>query len=153
MSIGIPCSTANEINHTQWTTKFLSHQSPVHICCPTSSAVNICTPFKPYLTGLFNTTNYYYYYFFVHLVLEYFDKTNVLISLLSIINDSFNITLRFKELTCQKIKIYGYIFCITGSVSKLQWQFLCQPVRSLGCKYICWTIWREHFSICLHHYL
>lgn len=120
MSIGLSCSTANEINHTEWTTKFLSHQSLVHICCPTSSAVNICTSFKSYLTGLFNTTYYYYYYFFVHLVLKYFDKTNVLMSLLSIINDSFKITLRFKELTCQKIKIYGYIFCITGSVIKIQ---------------------------------
>lgn len=57
-SIGIPCWTANQINHIQRTRNCLSHQPFVHISCPTSSAVNFCTHFIPFFTGLFNTYNW-----------------------------------------------------------------------------------------------
>lgn len=57
-SIGIPCWTANQINHIQRTRNCLSHQPLVLISCPTSSAVNFCTHFKPFFTGLFNTYNW-----------------------------------------------------------------------------------------------
>lgn len=84
LSIGIPCWPANEINNMQRTTKYLSHQSLVHIICSTSFAVNCCTNFEQFLTGWFNTSIWSSIcrYYFVHLVLEYFDKTIVCFTLI-----------------------------------------------------------------------
>lgn len=90
--------------------------------------------------------------FFVHLMLDYFDKIIVWFTL--------NVLLGIMYNTCKKLiknfhgKRLRYInICITGSVNKIQRTLLFQLARSLGCKYICWTLWREQFCIFLIHSL